>query len=252
MTLRVGEIDVAIVRKKIKHLHLYVKPPNGEVTVSAPIVTTDENVRLFVEENLGWVVRKRREVTEQPRLPERQWVSGETVFVWGERYFLTVIRSLNRQYAVRFSGNQMELEVPPLSTAKSREAFMADWYRTELMSEAVRVANRWAEKTGLRANEIVVQKMTRCWGTCLPSKAKIRLNLLLARRKREALEYVVLHELCHLKYKKHGEAFKALVTKYLPNWREVRKRMNEAPLDFILALFLGGWLFGSSYSIIVV
>lgn len=233
MALRVGEIDVAVVRKKIKHLHLYVKPPNGDVVVSAPIETTDENVRLFVEESMGWVVRKRREVSEQPRLPERQWVSGETVFVWGERYFLSVIRSLSRQYAVRFSGNRMELEVPPLSTAKSREAFMSDWYRAQLVPEALRVADRWGEVTGLKAKEVVVQKMTRCWGTCLPSKAKIRLNLLLARRSKEALEYVVLHELCHLKYRNHGDAFKALVTKYMPNWREVRKRMNEAPLDFI-------------------
>lgn len=231
--MRVGEIEVDVVRKKIKHLHLYVKPPNGAVSVSVPLATTDETIRLFVEDNMGWVVKKRRAVAAQPRLPERKWVSGETVFLWGERYFLTVNRSLGRQYAVRFSGDRMELDVPPLSTPRSREAFMADWYRAQLKPVAEAIAEKWACITGLEAKEVVIQKMSRCWGTCAPAKARIRLNLLLARRPKEATEYVVLHELCHLKYKAHNDAFNALLTRYMPSWKEVRKRMNEAPLDCI-------------------
>lgn len=233
MAIRVGEIEVRILRKKIKHLHLYVRPPNGEVAVSAPISATEENIRLFVEDNLGWVLKKRREVTEQPRLPERKWVSGESVYIWGEQYFLTVKKSLNRKYALRFSGNLMEMEVPPLSTTKGREAFIDGWYRSQLLPEAERIAAKWAEATGLEASEIVLQRMTRCWGTCQPTRRKIRLNVLLARRPKEALDYVVLHELCHLKYKDHGEKFKALLDKYLPAWREIRTRMKAFPLDTI-------------------
>lgn len=234
MSLRVGGLAVEVARKRIKHLHLYVRPPDGDVSVSAPLSATDENIRLFVEENMGWVMKKRRDVAEQPRLPERRWVSGETVFVWGERYFLTVNRTMNRQYAVRFSGNRMELDVPPLSSSRTREEFMAGWYRALLKPVAAQVAEKWAEVTGLEAKEIVIRKMTRCWGTCTPGKARVGLNLLLARRPKEAVEYVVLHELCHLKHKNHGAAFKALLTKYMPNWKDVRKRMNEAPLDCIV------------------
>lgn len=235
MAIKVGEIEVRILRKKIKHLHLYVRPPNGEVAVSAPMSAADETIRLFVEDNLSWVLKKRREVAEQPRLPARKWVSGESVYIWGEQYFLTVVKSLNRKYALRFSGNLMEMEVPPLSTTKGREAFMDGWYRGELLPEAEKIAAKWAKVTGLKANEIVIQKMTRCWGTCQPQKGKIRLNPMLARRPKEALDYVVLHELCHLKYKNHGENFKALLSKYLPTWREVRKRMKAAPLDLVVA-----------------
>ena len=232
--MRIGEIDVEIVRKKIKHFHLYVKPPYGEVSVSVPLATTDENIRIFVEENIGWVVKKRQEVAEQPRLPKRKWVSGETVFVWGERYFLTVNRSLGRQYTVRLSGNRMELDVPPLSTSRSREAFMAEWYRNQLYPVAEEITHKWSKITGFNAEEVIIQKMTRCWGTCSIANARIRLNLLLARQPKEALEYIVLHELCHLRYKNHNKAFVALLDKYMPNWRDVKKRLREAPLDCIV------------------
>ena len=230
--VQVGDIAVEVVHKRIKHLHLYVKPPEGKVVVSAPMMVPDERIALFVRENLGWVMKKREAIQGQNRVPPRKWVSGESVYIWGEQYFLEVKKSPERKYAVRFSGRTMELEVPPTSTCRSRDAFMDGWYREELMREAPKALAKWADITGLKANEFVVQRMKRCWGTCAPATAKVRLNLMLAKRDKEALDYVALHELCHLKYRSHGPRFKALLDKYLPNWREVRKRLNAAPIDW--------------------
>ena len=233
MTVKVGEIEVEVVCKKIKHMHLYVQPPDGKVLVTAPESVTPESATFFVRDNFGWVLKQREAFLSQRRQPPREYVSGETYYVWGRQCFLTV-KKQKGWGGVKISGQDLTMLAPEESTVKSRGAYMDEWYRRILADELVRILPVWEKKTGLVARRFDIAKMSRSWGSCLPKKGLVRFNLQLARKPKEALAYVVLHELCHLKVNNHGKAFVAMLDEYMPNWREVRARLNDAPLDFVL------------------
>ena len=232
-TVKVGEVEVLVTRKRIKHMHLYVRPPDGHVVASVPEDASDESIQFFLRENFGWVLREREAMREQARQTPREYVSGETLFVWGEQYFLTLVRQKGWG-GVRFSGNEVALLAPEESTVKSRREYMTEWYRRLLMDETYRLLPKWETKTGVFVDSFEIRDMARSWGTCNQEKGKIQLNLQLSRKPKEALEYVILHELCHFKFRNHGKEFIALLDRFMPNWREVRQRLNDVPLDLII------------------
>jgi hypothetical protein len=231
--LKVGDVPVTVVRKGIKHLHLYVRPPDGRVLVTGPEDMSDQSALLFVRENFGWVLRQREGMLKQRRQTPREYVDGETHYLWGQQYFLRV-ETQKEWGGIRISGNEMLMLAPDGSTVRSRAAYMAEWYRSQLV-EAVRAElPRWEKATGLAAERFEIREMSRSWGLCDESKRKLTFNLQLARKPREGLNYVILHELCHIAVRSHGRDFVALIDRFMPNWREVRMRLNEAPLDFTI------------------
>ena len=88
--MEIAGIPIEVVKKDIKNLHLAVLPPDGAVRVSAPMGLSDESIQLFVRTRLGWVRKQQEKFARQPRQSERQFVSGETLYVWGKQYFLQV------------------------------------------------------------------------------------------------------------------------------------------------------------------
>lgn len=232
MTISIGDIEVDIFLKKIKNMHLYVKPADGRVSVSAPLNTKVESIALFVRKNYAWVMKHREAIQNQLRESPRRYVNGETHYLWGEQYFLTVKMSGTRSWGeISFSGNEMTLVVPKTSTDKSRHAYVTDWYRQILNREIAERLPYWERITGLKSRDYVIQKMVRSWGTCNSKKGLIRLNLQLVKKPKVALDYVIIHELCHLKVQNHGKKFVALLDRFFPNWREVRKRLNATLID---------------------
>lgn len=227
--LRVGDVPVELVRKRIRHLHLYVKPPDGHVLVTAPEETSEENVLLFVRENFSWVLRQREGMRRQVRQTPREYVSGETHYLWGRQLFLVLERGAAR-FGIELAGNRLLLRAPERSTPKSRGEHVAEWYR-RLLAEAIAVELPAIERTtGLRCARWQIRDMARQWGSCKPDTATIQINLQLAQKEKAALRYVLLHELCHLKVRGHGKEFTALMDRFMPDWREVRKRLNDAPV----------------------
>ena len=233
MALKVGEVEIAVRRKAIKHMHLYVQPPDGRVLVSAPNDASDESVLSFVRENFGWVLKKRTGMGEQRRQTKREYVSGETHYIWGEQRFLEV-KKQDGWGGIKMSGNRLIMLAPHESTEKSRRMYMQEWER-RLLSDAICVAlPKWESKTGFFVRGWTIMNMRRSWGKCNPAKERMILNLQLVRKPREALDYIILHELCHLRSRTHGKEFIALMDRHMPEWRDVRKRLNEAPLDFTI------------------
>lgn len=135
--IKVGEVPVCVTRKGIKHMHLYVQPPDGRVVASVPEDASDESIQFFVRENFGWILREREAMRGQARQTPREYVSGETLYVWGEQKFLTVEKQ-NGWGGVKISGNEITLLAPEESTVKSRREYMTDWYR-RLLTDAVGV-----------------------------------------------------------------------------------------------------------------
>ncbi len=232
MELKVGDMPVAVRRKAIKHMHLYVEPPDGSVLVSVPEEASDEEVLFFVRENFGWVLRQRSGMLAQRRQPLRRYVSGETHYLWGEQYFLEVDKQ-NGWGGIKMTGNRLVMLAPHESTEKSRAYYMTEWERRMLADEITRILPAWEKRTGICTRSFSIQNMKRSWGKCSAAKGKIVLNLQLVRKPREAVSYVILHELCHFRHRTHGREFIAMLSHYMPNWQEIRARLNDAPLDFV-------------------
>ena len=90
MQIVVSNISVEVIRKNIKNMHLSVLPPDGRVRVSAPVRLTDGAITMFVRTKLGWIKKQQEKFQQQPRQSERQYVSGDSLYVWGRQYFLQV------------------------------------------------------------------------------------------------------------------------------------------------------------------
>ncbi len=118
-------------------------------------------------------------------------------------------------------------------TPQQRENYVNEWYRERLKSEIEKRLPKWEMLTGLHCSSWQTKYMTTKWGTCNTTTGKIWINLQLAKKPFECLDYVILHELIHLKYRKHDKHFIDCLDSYLPYWREIRKQLNESTLDYL-------------------
>jgi predicted metal-dependent hydrolase len=231
VTLNISGIPIEVSKKSIKNMHLYVKPPNGYVTVSAPLAMSDEAIERFVRTKISWVKKQIGKFDDQPRQSMREHVSGETLYVWGKQYYLQTI--CGNKNSLALSGDRAILTVREKSTVEQRENYVREWYRRLLKTEIALVLPKWEKITGLKANSWHTKYMISRWGTCNIKKRKIWLNLQLAKKTPECLDYVILHELVHLIEKKHNERFISLMDKYLPMWREIKVTLNGQALDYM-------------------
>jgi predicted metal-dependent hydrolase len=226
----VSGIEVQVVRKDIRNLHLGVYPPNGRVRVAAPYRVSDEAVRLAIVTRLGWIKRQQAKFAAQPRQSKREIVSGESHYFMGARYRLNVIEHDGVPKVVVDRNKTLTLQVRKGSTVEQREEVLNQWYRKELKAMIPALLEQWQPILGVRVNEWGVKRMKTRWGTCNPRAKRIWLNLELAKKPAPCLEYIVVHELAHLLEKSHGDRFIALMDKYLPQWRLRQQELKEAPL----------------------
>lgn len=231
MQITIANIPVEVIKKDIKNMHLSVLPPNGKVRVSAPSSLSDDAIVMFVRTKIGWIRRQQEKFSNQPRQTERQYVSGETLYVWGKQYYLQVEYSYQGN-SLELSGDKAILTVRKESSPKQRDNFVREWYRTLLKVEVEKYLPKWEKTTGLYSSGWQSKYMTTKWGTCNTKTRKIWLNLQLAKKPVECLEYVILHELAHLRVKNHGPDFVAILDQYMPFWRDTKKLLNDSTLDF--------------------
>lgn len=231
--LKIGGLTVEILRKgNLKNLYIEVVPPDGKVLVKSPITVEDEEIRLHILKKLPEITRVRDRMRSQERQTKREFVSGEAHYIWGKAYRLQVIYEGKKASVVK-TPNKLVLTVPEGTTAEGRERVLTEWYRDELKRVLASVAGRCEKRTGITANEYRVKNMRTKWGTCNIEKRRIWINLQLAKKPVECLEYVVTHELVHLVEKNHTNRFHALVSEYYPTWQEAKKILNSMPLDYM-------------------
>ena len=228
--LTVGGLTVEVVRKNIKNLHLGVYPPNGRVRVAAPLVVSDEAVRLAVIGKLGWIQRQQAKFEAQPRQSQREMVSGESHYFLGQRYRLRVL-AYTGPPRIRCSGADfLDLFVRPETTVAQRRRVLEDWYREQLRGQIPALLAQWQPVLGVAAAEWGIKKMKTRWGSCNIRARRVWFNLELAKKPARCLEYVVVHELVHLLERNHNARFQALMDQHLPTWRTCREELNRAPL----------------------
>lgn len=229
----IGGMPIEIIKKKnLKNLYVRINPPEGKVIVSTPSDYPEEEIRLFVLKKMPEITKVRDRMLSQVRQTEREYVSGESHYLWGKSYRLQVVYEGNK-YVITKAPNKIILTAPTGSTKESRERAFNEWYRQELNRVLEGVVSRCESKINLHANEYRIKNMRTKWGTCNIAKKRIWINLQLAKKPVECLEYIVIHELVHLIEKNHTHRFHALVEEFYPTWKEARKLLTEMPLDYI-------------------
>lgn len=228
--ITISNLEIFIDRKDIKNLHIGVYPPLGRIRVATPLRLDDEAVRLAVISRLAWIKKQRNNFLNQPRQSQREMVSGESHYLFGQRYLLDVIYQ-NCKHQIIKKHSKLELHVKPNTTLKNRLLVLQEFYRNELKSELEKLIVKWENNIGIRLNSYEVKKMKTKWGSCNIEKKKILLNLELAKQPIECIEYIIVHEMIHLLERHHNNNFKALMDKHMPSWKEKRDVLNSGIIN---------------------
>ena len=238
--MEIGGIEIAVVRKKIKNMYLRVLPPDGRVQITAPSGLRDGDVRRFAESKIDWILRKQKDVTVRAETGQRDYVTGETFYLWGDSFLLEV-RDGETEGCVFYGGKDQRdplpgngsegsgrllLSVRPGASSERRKKILSDWYRAQLREKAESLLPECEALVGVQVKELRIRDMRTRWGTCNTVKARVWLSLRLAQKPEECLKYVLVHELVHLLEPSHNKRFYALMDRFYPNWRAVKKRLN--------------------------
>jgi predicted metal-dependent hydrolase len=227
--MTVGPFQVTVIRKAIKNLHLAVYPPDGHIRLAAPIETPESVLHAAVAKRLGWIRAQRARFAGQPREPRREFIDGETLWLFGRRYRRRVVVAA-RGHGVRVHGRFLELRCGQNASRAAKQAVVEAWWRTQLRDMAAPLIEQWSGNLGVAPSNWRVRTMKAKWGSCNSKTGRIWLNTELARKPRRCIEYVVIHELAHLAERRHGPEFQALMDHFLPDWRSRRTELGLLPL----------------------
>ncbi|MCF5142150.1 DUF45 domain-containing protein [Pseudomonas sp. PA-6-1D] len=229
-SITVSGLSVEVVRKNIKNLHLGVYPPLGRVRVAAPLAVSDDAVRLAVVGKLGWIKRQRAKFEAQPRQSQRRMVSGESHYFMGQRYRLRVVEGSIPMRVVLRGKAVLDLFVRPETNTERREELLQAFYRAEMKKLIPTLLDKWQPILGVEANAWGIKKMKTKWGACNIAARRVWLNLELAKKPIQCLEYILVHELLHLIERHHNDRFRSLMDQYLPQWQAHRDELNRSLL----------------------
>jgi len=228
-SMQIGDLDVEVVRKDIKNVHLSVLPPVGRVRISAPRHITLDTLRVYAVSRLQWIRKEQEKLQRQVRETPRDYIDRESHYVWGKRYLMTVVER-DGPPKVELVHRKMLLHVRPSTDLEKREAILAQWYRDLLKVAVPPLIARWEPMLGVEVKQFYVQHMKTKWGGSSPDRGTIRLNTELAKKPPECLEYLVVHEMTHFLEPTHNERFVALMDRFIPNWRHRRDALNRLPV----------------------
>jgi predicted metal-dependent hydrolase len=224
--IEVDGLEVQVTRKNVKNLNLRVYPGEKSVRVSVPRRVNENAVIDFIKAKLPWI---KKHLSKQVRLSQKKKVhftNGEEHFVWGKALTLKVVEQNKAPEVYINDASFLVIVVRPETTRDKKESILKEWYREQLKKEIPQLINKWEPVMGVSVNEFGVKKMKTRWGTCNIRAGRIWLNLELARKRPELLEYVVVHEMVHLLERLHSKRFYGFMTRFLPNWKEHRNELN--------------------------
>ncbi len=224
-----GDIEVDVVLKEIKNIHLSVYPPTGRVRISAPSGMKIDTLRLYAISRLGWIKKQRRKLQGQERETPREYLNRESHYLWGKRYLLKIVERDAPPF-VDLQHSAIILHIRPGASEERKQVVLDEWYRQQLKVAIANLIALWEKRVGVGVQEFGIKKMKTRWGTCNPEARRIWVNLELAKKPRVCLEYIVVHEMVHLLEHHHNDRFVLLMDNVMPNWRSVRDDLNRLPV----------------------
>ena len=224
--IKLGEICIEVVRKAIKNIYLSVYPPIGKVRISAPLRMDMDTIRVFAISKLGWIKKQQAKLQEQEREAPREYSNRESHYYLGKRYLLNVIEN-NAPPKVVLKHDTIELYVRENTSPDKSRVILENWYRQRLKDLIPEYIKKWEELIKVKVNEFGIKKMKTRWGTCNRKAGRIWLNLELAKKPLQFLEYIIVHEMVHLLERKHNKIFISYMNKFLPKWKFYKEELNK-------------------------
>jgi predicted metal-dependent hydrolase len=227
--IRLGDVSIRVTRKDIRNVHLSVHPPSGRVTLTAPESTRLEVARAYAISKLGWIRAQRLALLAQTRETPRRFIERESHWLWGRRHLLRVQTQDCKPFAC-VDHKRITLTMRPGSDTQQRAEVLHEWHKSLLHAAVPALIQKWEPKLQVNVARYFLQRMKTKWGSCNHAAGHIRLNTELVKKPRDLLEYVVVHEMVHLREPTHSERFALLLSEHWPQWRESRQELNALPL----------------------
>ncbi|KTD32607.1 zinc metalloprotease [Legionella moravica] len=219
MIIEIDGISIEILKKPIKNLNLRIYPPDGLVKVSAPLRFSDRLIRQHLQEKSEWIRIQRDRIRQRSSYTEENLQTGSTIPFQGKNYLL-IIEEHHGPKTIQVNGELIHLYTQPQPTLTQIKIMLDSWYRKEMEAIVPGLIKHWEAIIQVQSNEWGIKKMKTRWGSCNTRARRIWLNLNLMKKPLVCLEYVLVHELVHLLEASHNKRFYALMTQFMPQWRE--------------------------------
>ena len=228
--LQVNDVDIDVIKKDIKNIHLAVYPPDAKVRISAPYGYDDETIKLFAVSKWGWIKDNIAIVKKQIRTPQREYISGESHYLFGKRYMLKLIN--DKKPRIEMVGtNTLTMYVKEGATREYKHKLMGKWYKNKLEQKLHVLIKKWENITGLKFCSWQIKKMKSRWGSCNYENKTAIFNPELSKTKIKNIEYIILHELIHTEIRTHNKDFIAYLNKFMPNWEIYKNDLNSVTFE---------------------
>jgi predicted metal-dependent hydrolase len=223
--ININDLQIELEKKKIKNMYLKILPPDGRIHVTAPHRMSETEIKQFILTKLEWIYKQQEKISHRHTHQEMNYISGEDIFYWGQRYLLSV-KERNVHPSIKLEGDILSLTMKEASTTIQRKRVIDTWYREALNQVLPSLIIKWENRIGVKSSGFTIRDMKTRWGTCNIRTRNICLSLQLAKKHPKCLEYVVVHELVHLLESSHNSVFKGYMDHYLPDWRNIKKELN--------------------------
>jgi len=228
-TIKLGDISVDVELKKIKNIHMRIYSQNGRVYMSVPEIIGFEGAKKFAEKKIDWITKNLAKYANRPQIKPLQFISGEQHFFLGKKYSMQIIEKSGRP-EVTISDDIMILQVKPLSDTEGRKKILDKWYRKQLEQIIPQIISKWEPVIKVNVTGFTIRKMKTKWGVCNIKTKKIRINLELAKRSLQIIEYIVVHEMVNLLERRHNKKFYSYMDFFLPDWRQYKSDLSRIPV----------------------
>lgn len=224
--ITINNLQIEVLRKRIKNIHLRVYPPDNRIQISAPQQMELDSIRLFAISKLDWIIRKQQELSTYQRQTKREYVSGESHYFKGVRYTLKVIHQHLNPH-IEIEGRYIVLYVRAEASVERREEIFKEWYRAELKEVLEHLTSKWEKIFDVKIEKWEIKQMKTQWGSCNHKNRSILFNLELAKKPLPTIEYIVAHETAHIEERLHNQRFTSLLDTHIPAWRELKSCLDE-------------------------
>lgn len=228
--IQIKDLTIHLSRKKIKNINFSVGLPQAKLSMSVPLRASKKLIEEAVDEKIQWIKKQQQKMLayekSNPQLKAQEYVEGETHFLWGVGYPLSVMIFNGKPVVTQKEKSLLLCIRDGFDTAK-RDKLMFAFYRDQMNPHVPILIDKWQKIMAVQTSSWATKKMKSRWGSCNISDKSINLSLELAKYPLSCLEYVIVHELVHLFERYHNARFYGLMDQFMPQWREVDEILNK-------------------------
>jgi len=214
----------------IKKMRIIVYP-DLSVQARSPLRYDQSKAIDQIQKRLPWITKQREYFRQfMPRLPEKQYVSGETFYYLGRQYRLRTMKG--NDSAVKLKGKFIWVTIPVPDDKERKQELVQNWYREHAKAafeRRLQICFEDAKRYCIPYPSIKMRKMKKRWGSC-GNNGNILLNTELVKAPVHCVDYVITHEICHLKYPKHDSRFYRLLSILMPDWEQRKQRLEKVTI----------------------